>query len=450
MFRLPVATLVYAVVIQYAYMEYINPVFGYAHYLYFEPSVISLLFTYGLVVAPAVAYRASLAPAAYGAALIFALCYVPAQFVLLFNWQRAEGELALVQASVAASMAILLRVSTMGGNAADVPFRANRRLSATLGVLTIVAIVVFVLNYYQDMRLVSFEDVYDLRFETNQVDRGAFVNYLTMWLSYCFLPFYFARGVLRKKPIDLGIGLVGSLLIYAAMGSKAAILMGFIIYALHLFFRSGENFLFRLLAALVVAVTLIVSLFPDEGPLLWVKSILLVRVLGTSGWTISTYYDYFTTNGFTFYTHIGPINAVTGAYPYGEYSLGQIIGLQYGGSAEANYNANFWASDGFAALGVAGVPVVTTVVCAVFYLINRAAKGYSTHFVVLWLSGFWLALLNLPLTVALLSGGGLLTVFLLWIASPIHRYHQLKQKFIHIQKSGSFSKITLSRSSPRI
>lgn len=445
MFRLPVAALVYGVVFQYAYMAYINPVFEYAHYLYLTPSVTSLLFTYVLVVAPVVAYRASLAPAAYGAALIFALCYVPAQLILLFNWQRAEGELALVQASVAASMAILLRVSTLGGNAAVVPFRANRRLSAILGVLTVVSVVVFVFNYYQNMRFVSFEDVYDLRFETNQVDKGAFVNYLTTWLSYCFLPFYFARGVLRKNPIDIGIGLVGSLLIYAAMGSKAAILMGFVIYALHLLFESGKNFLFRLLAALAVAVTLIVSLFPDEGPLLWVKSILLVRVLGTSGWTMSTYYDYFTTNGFTFYTHIGPINALTGAYPYGEYSLGQIIGLQYSGSAEANFNANFWASDAFAALGIAGVPVVTAVLCAVFFAINRAAKGYSTEFVVLWLSGFWLALLNLPLSVALLSGGGLMTVLLLWGASP----YQLMQKFSHTPSRGTTSSTTELHSAPR-
>lgn len=449
MFKLPAAALIYAAIFHYSYIRFVYPVFEYASYLYFTPSVTCLLLTYLLVAAPVVAYRASLAPAAYGAALIFSLCYVPAQLILLFNWQRSDGELALVQASVAASMAILLRASAFGGNAAVAPVRANRHLSALLGVLTAVSVVVFVLNYRQHMRLVSFEDVYDLRFESTDIDKGTFVNYLTTWLSYCFLPFYFARGVLRKTPIDIGIGLVGSLLIYAAMGSKAAILMGFIIYGLHLLFGSGKNFLFRLLVALSVGVILIVSLLPDEGPLLWVKSILLLRVLGTSGWTMSTYYDYFTTNGFTFYTHIGPINAMTGAYPYGEYSLGQVIGLRYSGSAEANFNANFWASDAFAALGIAGVPVVTAILCAVFFTINRSAKGYSTQFVVLWLSGFWLALLNLPLSVALLSGGGLMTVLLLWIASPLARLTQLMQKFNHIQNHGAMSSTTEWRSVPR-
>lgn len=425
MFKLPVAALIFGVTFQYAYITYINPAFEYAHYLYFTPSVTGLLFTYVLVAAPVVAYRASLAPAAFGAALIFALCYVPAQLILLFNWQRSDIELALVQASVAASMIILLRASRLGEkNAPGGPVRTSRLLSAILGALTVVSFAVFVFNYHQYMHLVSFEDVYDLRFESSRIDKGALVNYLTSWLSFCFLPFYFARGILRKSLIDIGFGLQGSLLIYAATGSKAAILMGLIIYALHLLFGSGKDFLFRLLAALTVAVLLVVALVPDEGPWSFVKSILLLRVLGVGGWTMSVYYDYFSSHGFTFYTHIGPVNALTGGYPYGEYSLGQIIGLEYSGSAEANFNANFWASDAFAALGIAGVPVVTAALCAVFFAINRSAKGYSTEFVVLWLSGFWLALLNVPLTVALLSGGGLMTMLLLWAAPPVAPRHR--------------------------
>jgi hypothetical protein len=195
--------------------------------------------------------------------------------------------------------------------------------------------------------------------------------------------------------------------------------MGFIIYALHLLFGSGRNFLIRLMTAFTVAVIVVTLFLPDDGFFVWAKSILLVRILGTSGWTMSTYYDYFTTNGLTFYTHIGPINTFTNAYPYGEYSLGQVIGLYYSGSSDANFNANFWASDAFAALGIAGVPVITIVLCTVFFTINRAAKNHSTQFVFLWLAGFWLALLNLPLSVALLSGGGLITLALLWMVSSV-------------------------------
>jgi hypothetical protein len=413
MLRLLLAAMLYSATFHYAYVVYVYPVFEYAHYNYIERMLPQIFLTYLHAAAPVVAYRSSTAPASFGVVLIFVICYVPAQLMLLFTLDRPFGELTLVQVSLAASMAILLWASSLGGGD-RAQARSERHLSAALRFLTVASMVLLVFYYHQHMRLVSFEDVYDLRFETNELVKSTLAGYLLSWLSYCFLPFYFARGVIRKSWGDFGLGFLGSLLIYLATGSKAAILMPLVIYSLHLLIGSGKDFLLRLMIVMTVVVFLVIELLPDEGVLMWVKSILLIRVLGTSGWTISTYYDYFSTNGFTFYTHIGPINALTGAYPYGEYSLGQTIGLFYSGSSDANFNANFWASDGFAAMGVLGIPVVTAIMVGVFYAINRIASGYSPRFVVLWLSGFWLALLNLPLTTALLSGGGGLTLFLLW------------------------------------
>jgi membrane protease YdiL (CAAX protease family) len=60
------------------------------------------------------------------------------------------------------------------------------------------------------------------------------------------------------------------------------------------------------------------------------------------------------------------------------------------------------------------VLLVTVPVCVVFYVINRLSSGYSSRFIALWLSGFYFAVLNLPFSTALLSGGGALTIFLLW------------------------------------
>jgi hypothetical protein len=415
MIRLLPLGLLYAAVFHYAYKTYVNPVFEYAHYDYFAPSFSGLAYTYLLVAAPLIAHRRSDAPASYGAALIYAICYVPAQLMMLFTWQGQPGELALIQASLAGSMAVLFLASLVGTNHQRPP-QAEGQLALPLHFLTLAALSVLVVVYRDHMRLVGFADVYDLRFETAGIEVDPVVDYMVVWLSYCFVPFYMARGILRKRPAAVGWALLASVLIYATTGSKAAILTPAIMYGLYLLIRSGNQFLVKLLASLTVGMLLIVQLIPDEGVLLWVKSILLVRILGTGGWTMATYYDYFSTNGFTYYTHIGPINALTDAYPYGEYSLGQLIGLKYSGSVEANFNANFWASDAFAALGIPGVPLVTAVLSAVFYFINRLASGYPSRFVALWLSGFWLALLNVPLSTAFISGGGALTLLLLWLA----------------------------------
>lgn len=417
--------LVYGAIFHYAYLIYIHPTFEYAHYSYIERDVFQYLVTYFLIAAPVAMYRVSSAPATYGAALIYVLCYVPAQLVLLFTLDRAIGELILIQVALAVSMGVLLAASTLGYFCRSSLEPKEGRLSFMLGVLTVFSMSLLIINYHQYMRIVSFEDVYELRAESNQIAQSGFEGYLLSWLSYCFLPFYLARGILRGAIGDVGIGLLGCVLIYMATGAKAAILMPFVVYALHKMIGSERNFLLRLMLAVMIAVFVAVALLPDEGALMWGKSILLSRILGTGGWTISKYYEYFSTNGFTFYTHIGPINALTDAYPYGEYQLGQVIGLHYSGSAEANFNANFWASDGFAALGIWGVPVVTMCLAGVFYVINRVASGHSARFVVLWLSGFWLAMLNIPLTTALLSGGGGLTLLLLWWARGAKKSSQV-------------------------
>jgi hypothetical protein len=415
--KVPLAALLYAFVFHFAYIEYLNPVFEYANYLYNPPTTLPLVIAYALVAAPALAYRRSNSPAAHGAALIFVLVYVPVQLMLLFMLEHSAMEITAVQASLAASMAVLLYVAPIGHHLHE-PVRQTEHgaLSLMLGALTVTSMVVLVASYYQYMRLVSFADVYDLRFEANDVERSAAANYLISWLSYCFLPFYTARGIVRRQPVDIAWGMIGCVLLYMATGSKMALLTPVIMYSLHRLIGATRDLLLRLLLVMVVVVGGIVIFLPDEGALFWVKSILMLRILGTSGWNVAAYYDFFSTHGYTFYSHIGPVNAVTGAYPYGELSLGQAVGVFYTGSELNNFNANFWASDAFAAIGVYGVPLITAGVALTFYCINRAAAGYSTRFVTLWLTGFWLALLNLPLSTSLLSGGGGLTLLFLWLA----------------------------------
>lgn len=435
MYKLPLAAFWYGITFHYAYIADINRLFDYAGYSYSAPTLLTLSATYVFIVMPVVAYRPSLAPSSMGAALIFAICYVPAQLIILFTWQRLTGELLLLQLLIAASMTIILRSSVLGETTSSTTqVLASRLLSLVVRVLTILALAVFIFIYKDSIQLVGFDDVYDLRFETNKVDQGAFVNYLTSWLIYCFIPFYFARGIAQNNRNDIALGFAGSVLIYVTMASKASILLGLIMYALSRLMRTGVDYLFTLLIILSTAVLFAVIILPDDGVLFYGKSILLVRTLSAGGWAMANYYDFFSTHGFTFYTHIRFVDALFNAYPYGDYSLGQLIGFEYTGGTEANFNANFWASDAFAALGLAGVPVVTAAICGALYLINKSAYGYPRDFVVLWFAGFWLALLNVPLSVALLSGGGFLTMLLLWLDSP--KVNQLFRRFSGKKKIG--------------
>jgi hypothetical protein len=62
------------------------------------------------------------------------------------------------------------------------------------------------------------------------------------------------------------------------------------------------------------------------------------------------YYDFFSKHTQTHYSHIGLFNIFIKSYPY-EQPLGFVIGKYFYNSDELNANANFWATDGFAAWG---------------------------------------------------------------------------------------------------
>jgi hypothetical protein len=295
-----------------------------------------------------------------------------------------------------------------------VPIQISRNISLIIGTLTAVSMMTLVYYYGAQMRFVDLEDIYELRFETGQYNYGAFANYSIAWLLYVCLPFYYAVAVLQRRPFALGIGIVGSLLLYAAMGYKSALFMGIAVVGIHVLYSWGDEFLFRLVVLLLAIVAVLAFLpYTEYGIIRWLRGLVFVRVLGMGGWTINAYYEFFSTNGFTYFTHVTVVNAITGAYPYGNLGLGQVIGLHNFGSEYANFNASFWASDGLAALGIIGIPIVTVAICGVWFMINRSVQEFSRKFAVLWLCGFWQGLLNTPLTVALLSGGGLLIMLLM-------------------------------------
>lgn len=408
--------LLYALAFEHAYASYINPVYEYGHYYYFPVPLALSVATYLFLLAPCLFYRKTEAPSAYGIGLLYTLCYVPTQLIMLFNWNRDAAELLVVQASLAASMSVFMAFAAAGWRPAARQVSVTR-LKPIMGLLMAVSLVLLVWTYRNHMRFVGFDDVYDLRFETNEIDTGPLVDYFVSWLSYCFLPFYLARGILNKRVWDVVLAISAAVLIYTSTGAKAMILMPPIMLIMHTLMRAREKFLPVLLIVLTLALIIVTDLLADDGIGFWVKFIFLLRTLCAGGWANFVYYDYFTQNGLTYYSHISVINTLTDAYPYGKYSLGQTIGLHYSGSELANYNANFWASDGFAALGLAGIPLITLAVFAVFFIINRVSSNYPARFVALWLSGFWLGMLNLPLSTALMSAGGGLTVLLLWFAA---------------------------------
>lgn len=315
---------------------------------------------------------------------------------------------------LALSMLVLFLAARGGERHKPLDASQLRPMDQITLVAACVSMLLLVLANMGHMRIVSFEDVYDLRFESAALPQSTVSAYLISWLSYCFISYFYARGLVHRKWSLLLIGLAGSVLLYMATGAKSSILLLPITLGMSWLWDSGRDFLPRLLLALTLLIAVLNVALPDHGLGMWIKSIVLVRVVGTTGWVASKYLELFSTEGLTYYSHIGPLNALTGLYPFGDLSLGQVVGLAYSGSDEANFNGSFWASDGFAALGPIGILVVTPFVAGLLYVINTSMARLDPRFAVLWMSGFFMALLNVPLSTALLSGGGVIILAQAW------------------------------------
>lgn len=417
--KLIVLALVNAVAYHLAYVHFLHRVFGYADFRYEPTTSAYLIWTYLVAVLPVVAARKSNSPSAVGAALIYLMAYVPIQLTMTFMRAEKAFDLVLVQGVMTLSMMILFRAPTSYHYASakrvtdHSGFFRSGPLTTTIYLLTGISLLLIVSQYHSVMRLTSFEDVYDLRSEAREITTSTVTHYLTMWLSYALGPFFIARAIFCSRKGDWIIGTSSLLVLYLAFGSKIALLMPLFMLAMRYIDNGRNEFLLRLLSTVGIFLIFIVFSVPDEGSLRYINSLFLVRVFGSNGWTGAVYYEYFTSHALTFYTHIGPINAIFDAYPYGNNSLGQAIGQHYF-SNEANFNAGFWASDGFAALGIAGVPVVTLFLAIFMRVLDRLAVIYPTRFINLWLLGFWMGLMNAPFTTALLSGGGLLILLFMW------------------------------------
>lgn len=407
-------TFAYIQSFHFIYVYYLSETFYY--YKYLEFSKFSLYITYLFAWLPVIAARQSNEPAQVVAGLIFVLLYVPIQLSLLFSVNLNYSVIFVGQTTLAFSMVLLFIAAK--GKLSHVPSNPIRLKHIDLLILSITfcSLVLMIIVNFNHMRLTSFENVYDVRFEArDQPGRSIIGDYLDSWVIYCFIPYFYARGILHRKWFLLIFGFSSSVLVYMAQGHKSVILLLALSLGLFWVLGNGKNFLNRVLFILIALSIGMVLLISDEGLGFWIKSIFFQRMIGTGGWVASRYFEYFAVEPVTYYSHIGVINKLTSHYPFDKYSLGQMIGLAYSNSSDANHNASFWASDGFAAIGPFGVIVVTPFVMVILKIINKLATYYETKFVIIWMSGFIIALLNVPLTVALLSCGGIIIFGLTWM-----------------------------------
>lgn len=262
------------------------------------------------------------------------------------------------------------------------------------------------------------EDLYDLRFLGREVANGdKLVGYFTQWLSGAFLPFLLAIGIVYHKKILILISSIGQIILYSTAANKAFILS--IIYMLGIYYITKKTskfglFLTFFLIGIVIFLTFTQIYSEDDFRLITfpVASIILMRTISISTVNAINYYDFFLNNPFTYYSHINIIGKFVN-YPYGDLTLGQVIGAKLGGSTDSNWNANFYLTDGFVAMGYSGLIIIGIISGLIFYIIDSLLKSQNVILSVLLITTSSVSLMNVSMFTTLLSGGLLYLVLFL-------------------------------------
>ncbi len=409
--------IIYIVFFNYVWKFYCVPIWHVFNYKNVEHTLAYDLLGYGIALVPIFFYRGLKAASSPMLLVIYLFGYIPVVLSLLYNFPEASDTPVLVYwviLSVAMSFffyseKIVLRLK-----------KSKHNLSLNYMWFLVGALVVMQLVLYgRNMRIVGFDDIYTLREENSKVGGGLFA-YLSSWSDTFFYPFLFAYGLLKKNRTLIIIGTLLFVFLYSIFGSKLNLFTPLILVLYYLGLKWSERTRINVIALITLFSVLLAYLMLsnlENDTVYLLSSVVFMRTYTISGCLFSGYYvPFFENNMHTYFSHINIVNAVTNLYPYGDVALGKVV--TNGGM---NANAIFWAMDGVAGNGVIGVAIVSIFFGLFVIMLNSVASGHNRIFVSLMMLVPTMSLLNTSFFTFLLSEGVFLVLLFLFLYSPNKR-----------------------------
>ena len=264
-----------------------------------------------------------------------------------------------------------------------------------------------------NFRLVTVANIYDYR-DTLQFP-GA-VRYLTGWVSSTLLPFAFACYWLLGQRLRAGLVLVLLLLFYPITLTKFAFFTPAWLIALVImsrFLKARASAITSIFVPMLLGLALIVltsgSLNGAPGKYF---DLVNIRMIATASSALDIYNHFFASHPLTWFCQISVLKPLMHC-PYAE-PLSVVMQNTYG---FGNLNASLFATEGIASVGPWLAPLTALASGLVLALGNRASAGLPPRFVLLSAGVLPHVLLNVPLSVAMLTHGTAI-LFLLWYVMP--------------------------------
>ena len=411
------SAIAYIILFRVIYVDYLVKLFEYIGFKKITDTTYEVPITDFLAFLPIIFFQAKKVPSDFIAILTYLVIHIPTVITLQYQFRDYDG---IIIYQVVFTFAQILFFLASWHPLSSQRFENNTdripmRVYVIAGVAVLVALVAF---FGTQLKFVSFQDVYSLRSENDKFARGAFfVPYFCMWTADFFAPLFIAYGCHKKQWIYVGLGFFSALIVYMATGTKSAILLPFVTLGIYYLMSLKRMVSIKYVLPVFVVVILIFYIIcasTDNKILYLAATVLFMRTLGVAGWLATGYITVFNAYPYTFYSHIGIVNFFTGMYPFHNPSLGNAVWSIYRGwGVNTNANANFLLTDGYAAMGITGMILISIVFFVILIYTNKLSNNHDMPFVLAMLTGAILAFTNISLFTAFVSCGFFFCLILL-------------------------------------
>jgi hypothetical protein len=288
-----------------------------------------------------------------------------------------------------------------------------------VGAATIGLTLYLLVSHKQNLRLVSLNEIYNLRQEMaeNVASTGTiFGFYAIMWLANFLLPALFAFASWFRRWWIAAAALLGQLFLYMVGGFKMTLLAIVYLPLIYLLLRRyHRNFPVAFTAGinLLLVAGFVPSVLSMESASLAMVGVIHFRIFSVPGLLLAQYYDFFQHYPLTYLSHVTGFNKLI-AYPY-EIDIPRLLGFHYYGAPDLGANAIFWASDGLAAFGLPGILIISLFCAAVFWLFDTCSLRHDPRLAAMCAAVITVSMSNMSLFTTLWSGGLIFLLGLLWL-----------------------------------
>jgi hypothetical protein len=280
------------------------------------------------------------------------------------------------------------------------------------------AVVTIGVGAIYNFRLVALTRIYDFR---DTLESPKVLNYLVPIVSNALLPFAFAGFVARRAWWGACAAVFLLLLFYPITLSKlplfAPVWLGAML-VISAVFRARTAVVMSLFLPILCGVALHIAF---RRPSALYFSTVNFRMLAIPSNAMDVYNDFFSRHDLTWFCQISALKQIMSC-PYQE-PLWVIMEKTY---KLGNLNASLFATEGIASVGPLWAPLSAFACGLVIAFGSRMADGLPHGFVLLSGAMLPLVLLNVPLSIVLVTHGAAI-LFLLWYITPRSMFRQDSQ-----------------------